>query len=130
MVVAGSPQGESGGHIQLYEVSLEGGEARQITHDLSMYTGVRASADGKTLLALQEQTLATLQVATPGKESEASTLSAGNQNGDGDNGVAWTPDGRIVYCSVHNGRYDLWEMGADGSNPQRLTNNDAYLGFL
>jgi hypothetical protein len=78
------------------------------------------------LLALQEQILATLQIATPGKESEASTLSAGNQNGDGDNGLAWTADGRIVYCSVHNGRYDLWEMGSDGSNPQQLTNNDAY----
>jgi Tol biopolymer transport system component len=80
------------------------------------------------LLALQGQILATLQVVTPGKESEARTLSAGNQNGDGDNGLAWTPDGNIVYCSVHNGRYDLWEMGSDGSNPQRLTNNDTSSG--
>src|SRR5579863_9546778 len=68
---------------QLYEVPVEGGEARQITHDLSHYEGVRASADGKTLLALQHQILATLQVITPGKESEARSLSAGNQNLDG-----------------------------------------------
>jgi serine/threonine protein kinase/Tol biopolymer transport system component len=130
LVVAGSPQQESRtvATSQLYEVSVERGVVRQITHDLSGYTGVRASPDGKTLLALQEQILATLQIATPGKESEASTLSAGNQNGDGDNGLAWTADGRIVYCSVHNGRYDLWEMGSDGSNPQRLTSNDAYSG--
>ena len=130
LVVAGSPQGESGtvATSQLYEVSVEAGEVRQITHDLSRYTGVRASADGKTLLALQEQILATLQVATPGKESEARTLSAGNQNRDGDNGLAWTPDGKIVYCSVHNGRYDLWETGSDGSNAQQLTNNGASSG--
>jgi len=130
LVVAGSPQGESRTvtTLQLYEVSVERGEVRQLTHDLSMYTGVRASPDGKTLLALQEQVLATLQVATPGKESEASTLSAGNQNGDGDNGLAWTPDGKIVYCSFHNWGNDIWEMGSDGSNPHRLTNNDAYSG--
>ena len=63
--------------------------------------------------------------AAPGKESEARILSAGNQTRDGDNGLAWTPDGKIVYRTVFNGRYDLWEMGADGSNPRRLTNNDA-----
>ncbi len=108
--------------FQLYEVSLEGGGARQIIHDLSRYTGVRASADGKTLLALQEHILATLQVAAPGKESQAKTLSATNQTRDGQAGLAWTPDGKIVYYSVFNGRYNLWEMGADGSNPQRLTN--------
>jgi serine/threonine protein kinase/Tol biopolymer transport system component len=130
LIVAGSVQGESGtvARSQLYEVSVDGGGVRQLTHDLLRYAGVRAGPDGKTLLALQEQILATVQVATPGKESEASTLSAGNQNGDGDNGLAWTPDGKIVYCSVHNGGNDLWKMEPDGSNPQRLTNNDAYSG--
>jgi len=123
LVVAGTPQGGSG-TSQLYEVSLEGGEARQITHDLSVYTAGGVSADGKSLLALQDQTLATLQVATPGKEPEAHPLSAGNQNGDGAAGLAWTPDGKIVYYSAPNGRPDLWEMGADGSNPHRLTSND------
>jgi serine/threonine protein kinase/Tol biopolymer transport system component len=121
LVVAGNLQGASG----LYEVSLEGGEARQITHDLSSYTAVSVSADGKSLLALQDQTLATLQVATPGKELEARSLSAGNQYYDGAGGLAWTPDGKIVYFSNVSKHDDLWEMGADGSNPQRLTSNDA-----
>ena len=127
LLVAGRPQGASGSTAtsQLYEVPVEGGEARQITHDLSRYIGVRASADGKTLLALQGQVLTTIQVTTPGKESEARSLSAENQSHDGQGGLAWTPDGKIVYSSVHNGRYDLWKMGADGSNSQRLTNNDA-----
>jgi len=117
----------AGGNSQVYEVSLAGGEARQITHDLSRYQEIRASADAKTLLALQFQVLTTLQVATPGKESETRPLSAGNQNYDGIFGLAWTPDGKMVYTSYSNGRYDrdVWEMGADGSNPQRLTSNDA-----
>jgi Tol biopolymer transport system component len=110
--------------VQLYEVSLEGGEARKITHDLSSYPGVRASADGKTVLALQHQTLATIQAATPGKEFEVRPVSAGNQSYDGTQGLAWTPDGKIVYYSYRNGRADLWEMSGDGSNPHGLTGNN------
>jgi eukaryotic-like serine/threonine-protein kinase len=123
LVVAGFLQRASGSPIsQLYEVSVERGEVRQITRDLSTYTEVRT--DGKTLLALQDQVLATVQVATPGKESETKTSSAGNQTYDGERGLAWTADGKIVYSSSHLGHGDLWEMGADGSNPQRLTSND------
>jgi Tol biopolymer transport system component len=130
LVVAGGPQGAQGTSrpIQLYEVSVEGGETRQITHDLSRYTGVRASGDGKTLLAVQDQILTTIQVARPGKEFETRTLSVGNQNYDGHDGLAWAPDGRIIYVSAPNGRVDLWETDVDGSNPQRLTHNDASSG--
>jgi len=124
LVVAGKPQGAR--LFQLYTVSLEGGETRQITHDLSRYAGVWASAEGKTLLALQRQVLTTIQVNTPGEESEARSWSAGNQNLDGEYGLAWTPNGKIVYASVDNGPPGLWEMGAEGSNPHPLTSNDAF----
>ena len=106
---------------QLYKVQLRRGEARQITHDLSTYEGVRASADGKTLLALLHERISTVQVATPGKGSETRTLGAGNQTKDGQFGLAWTPGGKIVYYSSRDGD-DLWETGTDGSNPERLTN--------
>ncbi len=106
---------------QLYDVSLTGGEARrQITNDFSDYWSVRASADSRTLLALQLQFLITVQVATPYKESEAQRLSAGNQSADGISGLAWTPDGKIVYSSEPNGHPNLWEMSVDGSNPHVL----------
>jgi len=75
------------------------------------------------LLALQDQILATIQVATPGKELAAQALSAGNQNQDGYIGLAWTPDRRIVYRSVSGGRSDLWIMKGDGASPHRLTSN-------
>jgi eukaryotic-like serine/threonine-protein kinase len=111
--------------IQLFEVTLEGGEIRQITQDLSVYQGVRASADGKKLLARQDQVVTTLQAVAPGNQSEARTLSPTNQSDDGTGGLAWTPDGKIVYYSYSNENQDLWEMGGDGSNPKRLTANEA-----
>jgi serine/threonine protein kinase/Tol biopolymer transport system component len=126
LVVAGRPVGWPGTRAssQLYEVPVEGGEVKQITHDLTIYEGVRASADGKTLLALHDQVFTTLQVATPGKEAEARTLSVGNQSFDGWRSLAWIPDGKIVYVSAPNGRFNLWEVGADGSNRHRLTDTD------
>ncbi|HKE30490.1 MAG TPA: protein kinase [Candidatus Angelobacter sp.] len=124
LVLAGVLQGApKSSPEQLYEVSREGDKTRQITHDLSTYAAVRTSADGKALLALQDQVLSTVQVVTPGKESEARSLSTGNENRDGYIGVAWTPKGRIVYRSVSNGSADLWEIEPDGSGPHRLTNN-------
>jgi len=129
LILAGSLQGASGTITtsQIYEVSVEGGGARQITQDLSEYTGVRVSADGKMLLALQSQTLATLQIAMGGDKTEPRPLSAGNQSRDGQDGLGWTPDGKIVYFSFSNGRGDLWEMSADASNPHRLTNGSRSL---
>jgi serine/threonine protein kinase/Tol biopolymer transport system component len=121
-----------GGSIQLFDISLDGGGTRQITNDLiGRYELVRATADGKTLLVLQQQIPTSLEVVTPGKESEARPLSAGNQNRDGDNGLALAPDGRIIFTSVHNKLHDLWIMGPDGSSPHRLTTNDeSYLSML
>ena len=44
---------------------------------------------------------------------------------DGNN-PQWSPDGtRIVFDRVYAGNKDVWVMGADGSNPQRLTTHIA-----
>ena len=128
LVVAGSPQGAPlSEHIPLYEILLETGAARKITHELSTFKGVRASADGSSLLVLQYQIHNTLQVASPGKGFEVRSLSAGDQDRDGLNGLAWTPDGKVVYYSGRNGGPDLWEIGADSSNPRRLSSNVSQL---
>jgi serine/threonine protein kinase len=47
-----------------------------------------------------------------------------NRN-DGSQGLAWTPDGRIVYCSYASGNPDIWLMNSDGTNPKRLTEDAA-----
>jgi Tol biopolymer transport system component len=115
---------------QLYEASLDGGEARQITHDLLRYQEVRASADAMTLLALQSQPLVAIQATTPGNESDARPLSAGNQSVDGARGLAWTPEGKIVYSSVPSPHAEIWETGADGSNPHPLINDASADNFF
>ena len=126
LLVAGTTQEGVGPKVtaQLYDVPVEGGEFRQITHDLSMYLEVRTSADGRTLLATQGQMMITLQVDVPGKESEAKTLSVGNETRDGWQGVACAPNGKIIYMAIHKGLLGLWEMGVDGSSAQQLTDTE------
>ncbi|MGB3800781.1 MAG: biopolymer transporter TolR, partial [Lewinella sp.] len=44
-----------------------------------------------------------------------------------DDGPEFSPDGRYIWFnSDRSGRMQLWRMGADGSNPTRMTNDDNY----
>jgi Tol biopolymer transport system component len=42
---------------------------------------------------------------------------------EGDRGLAWTPDGKIVYTSIASGSLDLWIMNADGTSQKQLTSD-------
>jgi Tol biopolymer transport system component/DNA-binding winged helix-turn-helix (wHTH) protein len=114
---------------QIYEVPWSGGEFRAVTRDLSNYTSVRPTADGKSLLAVQDFVLNTIQVLDPNRESGVRSLGAENQNRDGIGGLAWTPDGKIAYSSESDEQYELMETDTSGSNLQRLASNQAHGAF-
>ena len=118
LIVAGSQHDT---HLsQIFSIAMDGGRSRQITSDVSTYTKVRASADGRTLLALQRQTQSTIQVISPGKESSLTVLSGDKLNRDGRTGVAWA-DGQIFFSSGAIGREEIWKMKEDGSGREQLT---------
>src|SRR5205085_6678691 len=56
---------------------------------------------------------------------EGTTLSArvttGTGRYDGQTGMAWTPDSRLVFSSAVGGQIDLWMADADGGNARQLT---------
>jgi len=112
------------GRAQIFDISLAGGAIHPITHDLSHYTHVRASADGKSLVAVREVVLSTIQVLVPGHESEIVSLGTANENYDGVLGLAWTPQGRILYYSESNQLPELIEVGTDGSAPRQVAGTD------
>ena len=115
---------------QIFTVSLSDGEIQQVTHDLSQYVSVRASADGKALLAVQNLFLSSVQVLVPGSKSEVLTLSPENQARNGVDGLAWTPAGKIVYGSQSDLRGEFREMDSDGANQRLLLGESALLGFF
>ena len=107
---------------QIWQIAYPSGEARRITNDLSGYVGLSATGDALTLLTVQETDFSNLWIVPDAKIAQARPLTAGDS--DGQNGLAWTPDGkRIVYTSKATGRNDLnlWIMDADGGNQKPLT---------
>lgn len=111
-------------HAQIYKVTLSDGKIEAVTHDLSKYIAVRATGDGKSLLAVQDLLLDSIQFLDPGKGTQIRSLSSENQNRDGIDGLAWTPDGKIVYSSQEEDHSELIEANQDGSDPQRIARAD------
>lgn len=109
--------------MQLWRVSYPGGEVRKITNDLNIYRGLSLSADGKSLLAYQYTFYSHLWVAQPGEPENAKQITFGNLNRDGNAGLAWLPDGSLVYCSRIMGDRDLWVVRPSDGLRRQLTEN-------
>ena len=108
--------------MQVWRVPLTGGEARRITNDLSNYTSISLSVDGRTLIALQWQGTSGLWVAPAENPSAAAQVTVGTlDRRDGNVGLSVAPDGRLIYVSDHSGKKDLWSINADGTNLRQLT---------
>jgi len=118
ILVAGSRLGTSS-PVQIFRVSVPGGDAWQLTHDGNSLTSVHGAASGD-LVVLQEDLPRSIQVVRNGV---AAPVMNGERQDIG--GVSWTPDGRILFASraAANERSDLWVVNPDGSGRQRITHS-------
>ena len=97
------------------------GENRRITNDLTNYIGVSLAAPAHSLVSVQGETISTLSV-IPGSDAHHETaVTAGSNRHDGQAGLSWTGDGRIVFTSTSNGNPEIWITNADGSGQTPLT---------
>jgi Tol biopolymer transport system component len=126
---------ETSSIFQIWYISYPGGAARRITNDSLSYWALAITSDGKTLVAQAVQAPTSFWVlSAERKELESATIDMlpranGNARqintatiGNGDNeGLAWTPDGKIIYVSDESGNADVWSMNADGSDRKQLT---------
>ncbi len=106
---------------QLWLLSYPGGDVRKITNDLNSYYEPTLTADSSALASVQGQFLGTIWIAPQGDAARARQATSSVSNYDGALGLAWMPDGRLVYSSNAGGSFNLWSVGADGSTPQSLT---------
>jgi DNA-binding winged helix-turn-helix (wHTH) protein/Tol biopolymer transport system component len=104
---------------QIWKVSRNTGEVRQITNDLNNYMWL-ASADGN-LLTVQQNSVSHLTVADFDEKAERlEPREVAKESGYIDN-LAWTNDGAILYSSSASGKREIWRVNSDGSNATQLT---------
>lgn len=116
LVVAAS---ERLGANQLWRVSYPDGAATRITNDEARnYLGVSVTANGD-VVSVERDPQASIRVAEEGDARRIRQVTPGKY--DGRYGLAWTPDGRIVYHSLESGNDDIWIMNADGGDRRQLT---------
>jgi serine/threonine protein kinase len=107
---------------QIWHVSYPDGAVRRITADFNEYLGMSLAKDSNALVAVQSNRVSNIWVApTFDTASGAIQIKSGGNNHEGIDGLAWTPDGRIVYYSRASGADDIWIMNGDGTDPKQLT---------
>ena len=116
-----SAQERSGAPYQLWLVAYPSGEMRRLTNDLNDYNKVSISSDSRLLVAQQETNVSHIWVVPDGDPSRARQLTSGASDSDGRNGLAWMPDGRILFASKRGGAHEIWVMKADGTEARQLT---------
>jgi Tol biopolymer transport system component len=109
---------------QIWHLSYASGEARKITNDLKNYENISLNADSSILVTVQGEEDANIWMAPNGDASRATQLTSVSSRMDGAIGVAWTPDGKIVYYSMTSGKEGIWIMEADGKNRKQLTTGE------
>jgi len=119
LVNAQESAGESSN--QIFLVDYPSGSARRLTNDLSSYSELSVAPDGKSFVCVRNErrsTIWTMPIDAPADAAAVTTEASGD---DGAHGIAWTPDGRIVYSNEASGNPDIWIMSADGSRRVQLT---------
>jgi len=114
--------------IQIWFQPLSG-EPRQITKDVnSIFSGLSATADGKTLLSVKQEVIAGLHLMNAAEPASDRPLGNASSNYTGVLGMAWDGANRFLYTAKSKTGIDVWIRDtAESANAQRLTNDNAML---
>jgi eukaryotic-like serine/threonine-protein kinase len=106
-------------NAQIWYASYPAGELRRITNDLNNYQNVSLTTDGGSLVTVLSEGTSNIWISPVGDTGSASQITSSIFAGL--SGIAWTPDGKVVYGSRASGNADIWIMNADGTADRQLT---------
>lgn len=113
-----SPTGQ---RYQLRYADFPSGKIQNVTNDLTSYEDLSLTADAKTLVSIQREYLMGIWLTEENDFTKAAEINTKTGRDDGEHGISWTKDGKIVYVSSENDAQNIWRMDADGSNQKPLT---------
>lgn len=109
--------------FQIWRVSYPDGATQRITNDLNDYTNLTLSPDSRRILTNRHLAHLNLWLAPADAPERAKQITFSSTAEDGMWGVAFAPDGGVIYTSPRGGAIDLWRMNPNGGEPQQLTKN-------
>jgi DNA-binding winged helix-turn-helix (wHTH) protein/Tol biopolymer transport system component len=111
--------------LRIWLVSFSG-EVRQITTDLNVFlqTYLSISRDGK-LAVVQAHYNSEIWIAPHGDATRSRRVLQGvAPRYEGIDGLAWTPDGRLLYTAYVGDSQVIWSMTGEGTDLRQLTPNN------
>lgn len=108
---------------QVYQFSYPDGEGRKITNDFNVYYDLSVTADSASMVTVQEERVVNIWIAPDGTAGSLKQVTRGSNKYEGQSGLRWMPDGKIVYNLLSGITPEVWIMNGDGSNPRQLTQN-------
>ena len=112
---------DMGQRYQIRYASYPSGEVQNVTNDLSSYEDFSLTADSQTMVAVQREYSMGIWLTPEDDFSSAVSINSKIAADDGERGISWTKDGKIVFVSSEGGAQNIWRMEADGGNPMPLT---------
>jgi len=114
---------KAGDSFQIWHVQYPDGKTSRVTNDSNNYEGLSLTADSRTLVAEQNYSRQNIWMSYPSETNNAKRLTSSTVAADGYSGLAFGPDGKIIYASPRSGNVDLWAINEDGSGQQQVTSN-------
>ena len=108
-------------NLQIWLVTYPNGEARRVTNDLNDYVSLSLTSDSSTLAAIRADRESNIWSSVGPDGTGIFQITSNNYDADNDQGLAWTPENKIVYASKAAGKHALWVMDQDGGNRRQLT---------
>jgi Tol biopolymer transport system component/class 3 adenylate cyclase len=109
---------------QLWLVTYPQGDVERITNDFNDYHGVSITSDSTALVTAQQQNLYSTWVVPGHDVSRARQISVAAGSEGALDGLAWTPDGRLLYTSRTGTHMNIGIMDPDGKKRRQLTTDD------
>ncbi|HMQ02878.1 MAG TPA: winged helix-turn-helix domain-containing protein [Pyrinomonadaceae bacterium] len=120
LIFSGKDQPSASNQIWFFNASS--GSLAKVTNDLNDYSEITITKDSKTIFALQEDTASGIWLATKRNNFEdARPITNGAHKEEGEFGLDWTNDDRLVFTARTSGIWNVWIMNPDGTNRKQLT---------
>ena len=112
---------DMGQRYQIRYAAYPGGEVQNVTNDLSSYEDFSMTSDSQTMVAVKREYSMGIWLTAENDFSTAVSINSKTGADDGERGLTWTRDGKIVFVSSEGGAQNIWRMDADGGNAKPLT---------